>query len=370
MILFEQGVAIGYQTGCISVQTDNQTTAGPERTCEPTACVRADAPASAESTVGVLDQFQTDLIGFWGKLPGKAFFFTLLVAWLVLFGFFGNSTFGYVGSPSLYRWMWNSYSAREVDGSLGDDSLGMIVPWVVVGLYWWKRRQLIEAPLRDWWPGMLLVGAALALHLVGYAAQQPRASVASLFLGIYGIMGLTWGPEWLRRSFFPFFLFIFCIPFAGLILKVTFYLRLLASQIVEWIAHGVLAINVVREGVVLKDPGGKYYYEVAAACSGIRSLLTIGLMATVGAFVFLEGWWRRGVFMLAAVPLAVAGNVVRLLSIVIAADFGGQKWGDRVHEGGPMGIISLLPYAIAFVGLLGLEKVLREEQKDSEPRPV
>jgi hypothetical protein len=40
------------------------------------------------------------------------------------------------------------------------------------------------------------------------------------------------------------------------------------------------------------------------------------------------------------------------LCIIIAAEMGGQKWGDYVHEGGPFGIISLLPYVPAIVGLL------------------
>jgi hypothetical protein len=44
--------------------------------------------------------------------------------------------------------------------------------------------------------------------------------------------------------------------------------------------------------------------------------------------------------------------MARLLCIIIAAEMGGQKWGDYVHEGGPFGIISLLPYVPAIVGLL------------------
>jgi len=48
----------------------------------------------------------------------------------------------------------------------------------------------------------------------------------------------------------------------------------------------------------------------------------------------------------------VLGNMLRLLVIIIAAEMGGQKWGDYVHEGGPLGIISLLPYVPGIIGLL------------------
>jgi exosortase/archaeosortase family protein len=56
--------------------------------------------------------------------------------------------------------------------------------------------------------------------------------------------------------------------------------------------------------------------------------------------------------MATALPFAVLGNMVRLLCIIVAAEMGGQKWGDYVHEGGPGGIISLLPYLPGIVGLI------------------
>ena len=53
-----------------------------------------------------------------------------------------------------------------------------------------------------------------------------------------------------------------------------------------------------------------------------------------------------------AFPLAVLGNLARMLLIIVAAEIGGQPWGNYVHEGGPLGIISLLPYLPGIVGLL------------------
>jgi hypothetical protein len=48
------------------------------------------------------------------------------------------------------------------------------------------------------------------------------------------------------------------------------------------------------------------------------------------------------------------------LSIVIAAEIGGQSAGETVHNGGPLGVYSLLPYVLAFGGLLAMEHYLRE----------
>jgi hypothetical protein len=74
------------------------------------------------------------------------------------------------------------------------------------------------------------------------------------------------------------------------------------------------------------------------------------------------------------------GNTLRMLSIVIASEiapmFGGdaQKWGNYVHEGGPVGIFSLLPYILAFVGMFAIGYWLGDKKAepvhDSPPAPA
>jgi exosortase len=325
------------------------------------------------STVGILDQFQTELIEVWGRVPSKLFFFVLLAAWLAVFQFLGNSTLGYIDSPSLFVWCFVIYTNRLPDGSASDDNLGLWVPFLVLGLLWWKRKELMRISFRTWSPGLALMVLGMLIHIVGYLVQQPRISILGLLVGAYGLMGLAWGPELMRQTLFPFFLLLFCIPISSVLEPVTVPLRLLVGRIVEWICHVLLGIDIIREGATLKDPGGRYAYEVAAACSGIRSLVAIGLIATVGMFVYLDRWWKRLVFLVSAAPLAVAGNVVRLLMVIVSAEIGGEAAGDYVHEGGPFGLISLMPYLPAFFGLMALGKWLMKrrgpEADAKEPKP-
>jgi exosortase len=317
---------------------------------------------------GVLEEFRIDFLECWQRLPNKGFFVALLGAWVVLFHLLGSSTMGYVRTSSLLGWMYDAYGGGKAGAGLLESESGfsVLIPPLVLALFWMKRRDLMALELKQWWPGLVILGFGVVLHLLGYRIQQPRVSVVGLFVGIYGLMGLAWGPAWLRNSFFPFFLFAFCVPLGSMGQPISFRLQLLTCKLVEWVSHFIL-IDIKRNGTQLFDPAGHYQYEVAAACSGMRSLTaTIALSVLLG-FLSFRKWWKRAVVVASALPLAVLANLLRMLTIVIAAELGGQEWGNWVHDSA---IFSLLPYGVAFAGLLGLEYWLGDPKSAATPAPV
>src|SRR5438477_2594465 len=217
---------------------------------------------------------RSELAMFWHRLPDKALFLGLLAAWGALFHFVGNATLGYTKTVSLFGWLRYCYEITP------DDAHGYFIPAVVLVLFWWKRDQLLNVPKRRWWPALVLLVFALLLHVVGFMIQQTRISVVGFFIGLYALMGLTWGPSWLRTSFFPFFLFIFCLPLSAVSDRITVPLRHIATTITAAFSHIVLGINVIQDGTRIFDAHGAYQYEVAAACSGMRSLTAIFALTT------------------------------------------------------------------------------------------
>jgi exosortase len=311
-----------------------------------------------QSSNGILEDFRIEFLEYWRRLPNKVFFLVLTAAWLVLFCLLGNSTMGYIQSKSLIYWMFFVYNAKDTA-----DAHGNLVPIVVLALFWWKRKELFAAELKLWWPGLGIFILGLGIHIVGFVVQQARISILGLFVGIYGLTGLAWGLNWLRASFFPFFLFAFMIPMGTLSIPITFRLRLWVSEIVQSICGNILMIDINRNGTALIDPSGRFQYEVAAACSGIRSLIATLALSIVYAWLSFDKWWKRGLLVAAAFPLALLGNVVRMLLIVLASELGGrnhgQEWGNFVHENL---FFSLAPYVPAFAGLMLLGHWLRERQ--------
>jgi exosortase len=308
---------------------------------------------------GILEDFRLEFVECWQNLPNKAAFLILLAAWIALFQFLGNSTLGYVRTPSLFGYMYDAFSAGGESLLETEEGYAVLIPAVVAVLFWRKRRELLALNLNSWWPGLAILACGTLAHLLGYTVQQPRISVVGFFIGLYGLMGIAWGYRLLRAAFFPFFLFGFCVPIGSLAEPITFRLRLLVSALVGFVSHYLLAIDVNVQGNMLIDPTGHYQYEIAAACSGIRSLIATLALSIILGFVSFRQPWKRLAMIAAAFPLAVLGNLLRMLTIIIAAEIGGQEWGSYVHDGGPGGCFSLLPYIPAFLGLLALEHYLR-----------
>jgi exosortase len=294
----------------------------------------------------------------WRRQPDKLLFFSLLAPWVALFHFLGNSTLGYVKTDSLFGWMYFVFTTSA------DDNYCLYIPLVVLALFWWKRRALGAVPKGNWWPALVLVVAALFLHAVGFLIQQTRVSVLAFFAGGYGLMGLVWGRRFMSASFFPMFLLVFCVPLGTVADTLTFPLRLLSTKLKVLTCHGPLGIAVVQNGTALFEPTGKYRYEVAAACSGLRSVTALFALTTIYGFMTFQKPWKRLLMMAAAFPLAVASNVVRLVMIIVAAETFGQSAGNYVHESS---WLSLLPYLLAMAGFLVLAHFLREKAPAPAP---
>lgn len=292
----------------------------------------------------------------WKRLPNGYFFLTLATVWTALFTLLGNSTFGYLASNSIFAWAFDIYTSP-----IGDEQFGLFIPFAVLGLFWWKREKLTAQPLGLWWPGILLVAGALLLHLVGYVVQQPRLSMLAFIGGLYGLTGLAWGRGWLRHSLFPFFLLLFCVPPFGME-ALTFQMRLLVSWIVEHIAHAGLAPDLIRDGTQLFDAQRTFAYEVAAACSGIRSLTALLALTTIYGFVAFRSPVNRALLISSALPLAILGNVARLCFTIMVAEVGGQAAGKAVETNA-----GFVTFAVAIGAVYLLARWLEKRDRAAYP---
>ena len=297
--------------------------------------------------------FAAELRDFGASIPHKAVFGVLLIAWIGLFHLYGNSTLGYAGlTPSIFSWLQNIYSSNA------DEGLAIYVPVVVLALFWWKRKELSALEKRVWWPALAGFALAVMLHIAGYVIQQARISLIALAVGFYSLTGLLWGFRWMKTTFIPVFLLIFAIPMSANVEQFTLPLRELATRITVVASH-ILGINVLQEGTLMFDSAHRFQYNVEAACSGLRSMSTMLALACVLAFTSFQQGWKRLILILSALPFAVIGNVLRLLTIVIAGEAAGQEAGSYVHQ---HWLFSLIPYLPAMIGMTLIARWLRSDK--------
>lgn len=301
----------------------------------------------------------------WRRVPHKGLFLVLLAAWVVFFHFLGNSTLGYVDTRSLFGWwFWvqTRFAGAPSDASViskvlgSDESHAWMIPFIVLGLFWWKRDEFLALPKRIWWPALAVFGLGLAMHIFGYMVQQTRLSFIGFFAGLYGLTGLIWGPQWLRASFFPLALFIFCIPLGNSAEYITFPMRILVTKLSVGIANVGLGIDVIRDGSRIFDAQRTFQYDVAPACSGIRSLVTLLALTTIFGFLSFRKTWKRWLMVFMAFPLAVAGNTLRITCVIIAGEAFGQQAGMKIEQN-----LGFLTFAVALGAVLLLGRWLKEE---------
>src|SRR5712672_2422424 len=97
---------------------------------------------------GILEEFRLEFLGCWRQLPNKGLFLILLAVWLGLFHVLGNSNTGIIKSHSLLTWI---YLVCKPNNTLErDDTQGLIAPFVVLGLFWWKRKELLANDIKTW----------------------------------------------------------------------------------------------------------------------------------------------------------------------------------------------------------------------------
>ncbi|MCP5056151.1 MAG: exosortase/archaeosortase family protein [bacterium] len=239
-------------------------------------------------------------------------------------------------------------------------SHGFLVP--VVSLWSYLR----EKPLREQVPvaadpwGAGLVGAALLAYLAGLAASVISLQGLALVLAVAGAVWLLRGTAWLRSVAFPVAYLIFMVPppsawIAPLIVQLQLFVSFVALAIVQ-----AVGLEVVRDGNVLMLASGESLF-VAEACSGVTSVITLMPLAVVLGYYSLRGLGLQLALVVVVIPLAMLGNLTRVVATVILAD----AYGVGAATEGPLhDFLGLSTYLVACFGMLGVAALLRRWEAD------
>ncbi len=200
-----------------------------------------------------------------------------------------------------------------------DYSHGLLIPFFFLFLLWDKRHALNKVPLEQSWAGLPLVALGLFFLLVGVFGADLFFSRFSFILLATGLVWTLLGWPMLTRWPFMLFVLFLAIPLPAVLLNhITFPLQLFASRIASDLLP-LAGVPVLREGNVIILPA--LPLEVAEACSGIRSLMSLFTVAVMYGYFMERRTSVRTLLALAALPIAVAANVARIFGTGLCVQY-------------------------------------------------
>lgn len=255
----------------------------------------------------------------WCRLVSSALLFTMGFALFQLMGSVPNlGTWG----RSVLAWVVERWSDQGISMGSGDYSHGFLVPVASLYVVWIQRDHLIRAQKKVSLMGLGLVCLALLGHYFGVKTQHARLSLLSLIALSWSIPFYLYGWQVAKRLLFPCAFLIFAVPL-NFLDGLTYPLRKVNTQMSVGILQ-FLGLDVKQVGTAIYGPpynaSATLKLDVADPCSGIRSLTAMMALTAIYGYLVLKGVWRKWILFLAAIPLAMAGNIFRIVSIGIMAE--------------------------------------------------
>ena len=206
-------------------------------------------------------------------------------------------------------------------------SHGFLVPLFSAYVIWQKRDQIGKVVPKPSWSGLLFLLCGILLLLVGEMGAELFLARTSLLLLLAGIVILYFGWTFFRSVLFPWVFLLLMIPIPAILFnKITFPLQMLASQLAA-VVLPLFGVPVLREGNIINL--ASIALEVAEACSGIRSLMSLLTLAIMYGYLMDKRSWVRWVLAISAVPIAVAANSIRVIGTGLLV----QYWDPEKAEG-------------------------------------
>lgn len=233
-------------------------------------------------------------------------------------------------------------------------SHGFLIIPISAYLIWKKRAELKEVHLETCNWGLLLMLGSLLLFIGGVAGMEFFTTRVSMIGLLAGVILYLAGWRFLRAIWFPLAFLLFMIPVPYILYySATFPLQLLGTKVASGVI-GLLGIPHLRQGNIIHLPDN-YSLEVAEACSGLRSLVTLLALAALIAYFFQRTKPRALILFFSAIPIAIAANIFRITVTAIGAYGISRKFAeDYIHE-----LSGMIVFAFSLICLLILSSLLR-----------
>jgi len=206
---------------------------------------------------------------------------------------------------------------------------------------------------------LVSVATVLAMQITTGTVDERALiiGIASLVVYVIGLVMLFFGVPAARQLPFPLLFLFLIVPIPQVVVDKCILALQVASTDATFTLFRWSGVPVLKSGFVLTFP--TLDIEVAKQCSGIRSSIILLISSMVLSHLFVRSHWGKILLVLAAVPISIAKNAVRIftLSMLGMKVDPGFLYG-RLHRNG--GVIFFL---LAMAGLAVLVKAINIGEK-------
>ncbi len=201
----------------------------------------------------------------------------------------------------------------------------IMVPFAVLVLIYLDRKKLLGLPVDGTPLGWPLVAVGLMIFWFGYQADVIYFGYISMQILLAGLILVLFGVRWMLAVAFAWMFLVFMWPLLFLDTAVAFPLRLVMSKASNAVLN-LMGIPSILSGTAIlsasdsltnRAPGQLFSVDVADPCSGIRSLFALMMVTALYAHFAVKGWCRKWILFLCAAPLAVFGNLCRIIMLTL-----------------------------------------------------
>jgi len=286
----------------------------------------------------------------------------LLIVGMV--GFFPYSTGYYYERLTLWRQMKSLYNWNS-----GEWQFGYAILPVVTALLWMTKKRYVDLEIRPSWWGLGIIVLGFIFYLAGYRANEKYLGFAGCQFLIMGMVLWFFGKDYFRKAFLLWVLLGMIWPIIPLIPAVSFPMRMMVTKMTVTFLN-FIGVDTIQNGTALlsaatstQEQGEYFSLQVAAPCSGLRSLMALFMLGLSMAYMSFEKIWKSSVLLFTVFPLALLGNFVRLLILLVGSVTLGNEVAIGKGEHDPSAYhlgAGFLVYIIALVGLVALVGVLKK----------
>ncbi|MDO9583018.1 MAG: exosortase/archaeosortase family protein [Desulfomicrobium sp.] len=232
-------------------------------------------------------------------------------------------------------------------------SHGFLVPVISLYLAYMRRNELQEANVRPCNGGIALIAFGLLLLILGWVATEYLTMRSSLVVVIAGLVLYLLGGEIFKILLAPLCYLFLMVPIPAVLYDAAaFPLKLFVTN-VSVLSMKALGIVVWQEGNILMFPN--ITLEVADACSGLRSIMSLLALGAAYAFVLHTKTRDRVILIVSTLPIAVLTNTLRVVATGVLAQF----YGSAAAEGFFHEFAGLFVFAAAVVLFVALGSALK-----------